>query len=364
MVYLYSRQCPNASFMDAKTKKILDTFSPKKLILPILLGVGVLVFLVANDKSVDFPELLNNLGNANPYWLVLAFVVLLCRDAGYVYRIRHITNKFLSWKASLYVVLLWEFASAVTPSVVGGTAVAVFIINKEKVPFGKALAYVMLTAVLDNLFFVLAATAAVVFLPFTIFPELSGAAATYAFPLKSAFALSVSLIGLYTLLMVFGLFIKPEGFKWLLVKMTSNRLLLRWRRSASRVGEDVVLASQILKGKDAGYWAKALLSTVFVWAARYYMLNCLIAAFTGLDLTSHLLVFSRQVIMWVVMLVSPTPGSTGTAEYAFGLFFGEFFTVGGLVMAVALFWRIFTYYAYLLIGVITVPKWVRRVFLT
>ena len=40
------------------------------------------------------------------------------------------------------------------PLVVGGTAVAIFILNREGLSFGKSIAYAWLTAVLDNLFFV------------------------------------------------------------------------------------------------------------------------------------------------------------------------------------------------------------------
>ena len=79
----------------------------------------------------------------------------------------------------------------------------------------------------------------------------------------------------------------------------------------------------------------------------------------GLDLLEHLVVFSRQIVMWIVMLISPTPGSSGTAEIVFSSFYGEF--LGGFSNAAALFWRGFYYYPYLIIGFIILPRWLRRI---
>ncbi|MEN7549984.1 lysylphosphatidylglycerol synthase transmembrane domain-containing protein [Rapidithrix thailandica] len=349
--------------MDHKNKKIIQSLNPKKILIPILIGVVVVMFMIFSGDGIDFQEVKVHFQKANIYWFLFALVVLFARDLGYIYRIRHLTDKNLSWVSSVYVILLWEFASAVTPSVVGGTAIAVIIMNQENISFGRSLAYVMLTAVLDNLFFVFASLFVLLALPFDIFPNLKEMTALrFDLPLKSIFILSVSLVAVYTFLMSFGLFFQPRAFKWVLIKATNNRFLRRFRSLAAQSGDDVITASAVLKGERWDYWVKAGLSTIFIWSARYFMLNCLIAAFSGVDVWDHLLIFSRQIIMWVIMLISPTPGSTGTAEYTFELFFGEFFEYSGLALAVALFWRLFTYYAYLGVGAITIPRWIQRVF--
>jgi len=66
--------------------------------------------------------------------------------------------------------------------------------------------------------------------------------------------------------------------------------------------------------------------------------------------------------MWVIMLISPTPGSTGVAEYMFGEFLG-LYIVDGFSGVIALLWRLFTYYPYLFVGIIVLPGWIRRVYL-
>ena len=353
--------------MDRKSSKMINSLRPSKMILPVLLGLGVIGYILyTSSEELDFAYILSNIKNASPVWIGLAIIVLIIRDGGYIWRIRHLTNKELNWTSSFFVIVLWEFASAITPSVVGGTTLVVFIINKEGIPFGRALAYVMLTAVFDNIFFIIASILVFIFVPVSLFPQVATDFEVFGFkaPLQVAFGISVTLITLYTLLMAYGLFVRPRTFKWMLIRLTGNRLLKRFRRLAVQSGTDVITASEILREKSLKYWSKALGSTFLIWVARYFMLNCLIAAFTPIDVGNHFLIFARQIVMWIVMLISPTPGSAGTAEFMFPVFFGEFFAVAAFSSVVAIFWRLFTYYAYLGLGAFFLPRWVRRIFQT
>jgi glycosyltransferase 2 family protein len=81
--------------------------------------------------------------------------MMVFRDLAYMVRIRMLTNRQLSWKQSMNVILVWEFASALTPGVVGGSAVAMFILQREKIALGKSTAIVLVTAILDNFFYIL-----------------------------------------------------------------------------------------------------------------------------------------------------------------------------------------------------------------
>jgi len=343
--------------MDLDTKKIFKTLNPNKIWLPVILGIGIVFYLILTDDKFSPSQLI--LGkDAAIFPMILAVLVLLARDVGYVYRIRVITDNNLTWTSSIYVIILWEFASAVTPSVVGGTAVAIFILWKEGLNLGKSLSYVLLTAVFDNLFFVIAAPIALALAGNDIFPQVTFQDGSKN--LTFIFFASYSLIALYTFIMAFALFINPRLVKWLLIKITFNRLLKRWRYAAYERGNEMMWASNQLKGKKFSYWFKISVSTIFIWSARYLMVNCLIEAYVDLNLTQHVLVFGKHIILWISMLLSPTPGSSGAAEYLFPVFYESF--LGEYSLVVALIWRAFTYYPYLLLGAIFLPKWIRKVF--
>lgn len=359
--------------MDSNSEKILKELSPKKIVVPIIIGLGVFLYMIASDKNLNYQLISESLSHLDLWWVSMAFFVLFCRDFGYIFRIRMLTSSQLSWKSAFYIVMLWEFASAITPSVVGGTTVASFIINKEGISLGKALSYVMLTAVLDNLFFVVASISAILLFPGQIFPkdndytlELLG----YVLDFREIFMVSIGLIFVYTLFMAWGLFVGPRAFKRILAGLTANKLLRRWHKGAIHMGNEMIVASKELGAHPITYWLTAITSTLIVWIARYLMLNCLINAFTHTpffaimspqQLLEQGVMLSRQVVMWVIMLISPTPGSAGTAEYFFGEFFKDFLK-GGTVLVVAILWRLLTYYAYLFMGVFVLPKWVHRVF--
>ena len=346
--------------MDLNTKKILKTLNPNKIWLPIIFGVGIVVYMIISDPDFT-PAKLSLALEADVIPILLALLVLLARDAGYVYRIRILTDKHLTWTSSIFVIILWEFASAVTPSVVGGTAVAVFILWKEGIKLGKSLAYAMLSAVFDNLFFVVAA-------PIALF-----AAGDYIFPdvviaelgdksIHGIFYSSYALITIYTFVMCFALFINPRLFKWLIIKITFNKLLKRWRYAAYERGNEIMWAANQIKGRKFSYWFKISIATIFIWSARYLMVNFIIEAFVDINFTQHVLVFGKHIILWITMLLSPTPGSSGTAEFMFEIFYDEI--LGDFSLVAAIIWRAFTHYPYLLLGAIFLPRWIKKVFLT
>ena len=345
--------------MDLRTKQIFRTLNPNKVWIPIALGIGIVFYLFYSDPDVTRDSLAKIFDAA---WLpvVLALVVIFFRDAGYAFRIRALTTRELSWNSSIYVIILWEFASAVTPSVVGGTAVAVFILLKEGLPLGKALAFVMVTAILDNLFFLVAAPVAFLFTNGEAFPESVDTQLKMGNSLQYLFYLSYGLIALYTAIMSFGLFARPRAIKWLLIRITHIRFLKRWRYDAIKQGDEIIMASRELKGKETTYWVRLATVTFFIWCARYLMLNAMVEAYVDLSFADHIIVFARNVIMWIVMLISPTPGSSGTAEFFFQEFYQPY--LGEYTFGTSIFWRLLSYYPYLILGAIFLPRWLRKVF--
>ena len=60
-----------------------------------------------------------------------------------------------SWLKSMQLVVIWEFSSAVSPTSVGGSAVAFFLLSQEKLSAARTIAIVIYTMVIDTLFFVI-----------------------------------------------------------------------------------------------------------------------------------------------------------------------------------------------------------------
>jgi uncharacterized membrane protein YbhN (UPF0104 family) len=60
------------------------------------------------------------------------------------------------------------------------------------------------------------------------------------------------------------------------------------------------------------------------------------------------------------MLVAITPGGAGIVEMAFPSFFGLF--LGRFSNIVVVLYRLITYYPYLVLGSVFLPRWIAKVF--
>lgn len=350
--------------MDERTRKILNAFSPGKIVWPILIGIGVsLVLLLRNFNSEAFEQI--HWTWYSSIWILLAFLMVAIRDGAYMYRIRVLTGNEISWRKSFDVIMLWEFASALAPMILGGGfAFAILIINKENIKMGKSIAVVMFTSFLDGLFF--AIIAPIIYLlagKTSLFNNLdagtlqklaNGAESYYIF----WFVYTVVLV--YKAIVAYALFVNPRAIKMLLMRVFSIGFLKKWKMAAMRTGQEMEIASKELKGQSLSYWFKSAGATFITWTARFVIVNCIVMAFAKVDI-SHFILYARQVVMGLIMLAGFTPGGTGVAEILFSNFLGEFIP-NGLAPSLALLWRLISYYPYLFIGAIVLPRWVKRVF--
>lgn len=390
--------------MAYRAQDLVRTLSPRRILIPIALGLVAVSFMLYSSLSEErFVEANEGFGNyiwtdlnadgtqqpeefftaesggthvrftyrdilggiqwtaSSYFWMLIAVVMMLLRDGAYMYRIRLLTDRVISWRKSFDVIMLWEFASAISPSVVGGTAVALFILNKEGVNAGKSTAIVFITALLDELFYVLMVPLLVLLVgtaqlfPVAMEKEVFGTTLGTA----GIFVLAYLVLAAYSILLIYGIFMNPRGFKWLIIRVFSLPLLRKWRQWANRTGDEMLVASTEFRGRSVGFWLKAYVATVLSWTGRFWVVNFIILAFTPVG--EHLLIYARQLVMWSILLLTPTPGGSGFAEFAFSGFFKDFIPLG-LAASLALIWRLISYYPYLFIGSVVLPRWLKRVY--
>jgi glycosyltransferase 2 family protein len=291
-------------------------------------------------------------------WLLGAVLMIGLRDFGYMWRVRLLTDRLLSWKQSFFVIMIWEFASALTPGVVGGTAVAMFILNKEGVSMGRSTSIVVITALMDNLFFVLLVPILLLLLPSgVLFPEHStGVEQTLPVLFWTGYVAMLTVC----LLLFLSIFLFPSLLKRLLSTLTKLPLLNRWHERALITGEEIRVTSGEFSTRRPGFWIRVLLSTMLSWTGRYLVINMVLMAFLPLSGLQHLLIFAKQFILWVLMLVSPTPGASGVAEWAFSELLGNLAPSALVIVSLAIVWRLISYFPYLFIGSVLLPRWLKK----
>jgi uncharacterized protein (TIRG00374 family) len=289
------------------------------------------------------------------WWLAGALLFMVGRDFFYMLRIRLLTKNKLDWKAAFYVIMIWEFASALSPGVVGGAAVAMFILNRETIPFGKATAIVIVTTFMDNLFYVLMIPFVFLFIHHSeLFPAEGSRALVWWFWVGYAVIFSISL------LLYLTIFWYPKLATRFLLFVFRLPFLKRWSFIAKEWGKDIELASEQFKEEKRSHWVKVFLATFGSWISRYLVINAILNAFLDLGFIENMKILGKQLVLWLFMLVSPTPGGSGVAEYAFGELLGDFGATAILLAGMAILWRLISYFPYLFIGAIVLPAWIRR----
>lgn len=225
----------------------------------------------------------------------------------------------------------------------------------------------MATSFLDELYFILMFPIILLCVDSSGLWEMSGVSSGVSKSLIWFAVGGYSIKLVYLLILSYGLFKNPRGLKYLLMKCFKLKLLRKWRHSANEAGSDIIRNSYELRHMPFSFWLKTFGATFFSWTARYWVVNAILMAFFVLkdtDWATQFLIFARQLIMWIMMLISPTPGGSGFAEFVFKEYLGSFIIGGGagVAIAMAIVWRLITYYPYLFVGVFIVPKWIGQHF--
>ena len=349
----------------ADSSNPFNNIKATKVILPTVIGLGVVAFIFYREffspNSEFDPQVLKTVSFTwtSIFWLLVAFLCMIGRDFGYMIRIRSLSDWQLNWRQAFRIIMLWEFTSAVTPGAVGGTSVATVYVHKEGINVGRSSAMVMVTSLLDELYFVIM---------FPLLVILVGAEQLFSIQDSPGWThgiIAAALVGygiklIWVLGMSYGLFFNPRGLSKLIYRLFHLPGLRHWKRGAGKAALDIIVSAKEMKSKNPKYWINALLSTFLSWTSRYGVVNFMFLAFFAVQ--DHLMIFARQLVMWIILLVTPTPGGSGVAELMFDKFLGEFILIAIPAIALAFLWRLISYYPYLIIGIILMPKWLNDKF--
>lgn len=343
-------------------QEVLDSINSRKIIIPMLLGIGVLFYLVWS--SFDLEEFKRiPWGGKVIFYTLIAILTYGIRHILLSYRLRILSNNFFSWSKSIELAFIWEFASAVSPTSLGGSAVGLFLLAQEKLSTAKTVTLVLYAVVMDSIFFIIT----IPLLYFTLGP---GGIRPDAFVTSDLGAYWPTIVIVYLFILAYGgIFIagifKPVIIQRLVRFFGRLPIFIKWQESIYKTADDIVISSRELRGQPFFWHTKIFVSTVLIWIIRFLTVNFVILAFTDLSITDwyeQYLVYSRSEMMHSITQFSPTPGGSGVIELIFGGFYSDFISKG-ISSIVAFVWRLITYYPYLIIGLIIVPNWIRKIWI-
>lgn len=326
-----------------------------KIILPVFIGLGVVVWLFYKEFNVDALSSIHFTPHAW-FCLFLALLAVFARDFGMAWRFRILTDGDLRWSRSANVTMLCEFTSAITPTSVGGSALSMIFLNREGINIGRATTLTMTTLFLDELFFVISIPLVFLLIPYS---DLFGfGTREFIDGIKIAFWIVYAVIAVWTAVLFLGIIARPKAIRQFLVWLFSFKLLKRWLPAVSELVDNMVVTARSLRNRNFLWWLRGFAATAFSWTGRYLVVNALFLAFV--PEASQITVFARQFVVWALLMFSPTPGGSGLSEWLFKEYYGDLISGAGVVFVLAILWRLLSYYIYLIVGIFLIPSFLKR----
>lgn len=341
-------------------KETKSVFSIWKVLLPVLIGIGVVVLMFHHDaeeenlatvwKTIEFtPHVI--------FFLFVACLFMFGRDFGLSWRFRALTDRELRWGQAFKVDYLCEFTSCVTPSAVGGSSLGMIFLNSQGIEIGRATTLMITTLFLDELFFVISCPLVILFSPAKeIFASVG---LGFSYGIKLTFWIVYAFITVWTLILFIGIIVKPSWIRSFFYHLFNIKWLRRWQPNMLALADNMENTSFELKKKPFRFWLEVFGGTALSWTSRYLVVNALFMGFLPNTLPDQWIILVKQFVIWVVLMVSPTPGGSGLSEYIFSEYYGNLVPTAGMALILAIFWRIISYYIYLLIGCCIVPGWIK-----
>lgn len=345
--------------LDKAGEEVAKSLRTSRILIPVVIGILVVIWLLWRQfDPVEFAKI--NWTFHTLLWIGLAAVFLILRHLAYAMRLWLLAEGFFTFRKCIKLIFIWEFSSAITPTSLGGSAVALFVLSRENLPFARTATIVVHTVVLDTLFFI--GFLPVLYLFFgssMIRPDMNNFFDVDGWGVT--FIATYLVMATYGAFFFYGLFYNPNQFKRILVIFTYNRFLKRFRHKAIETGNDIIVASKELARHPFSFHLRAFLATSVAWSCKFLVLSALINGIVPdgpFGIQDQALLFSRLMAMLVIMAFSPTPGGSGFAEFVFGGFLSDF-VPKGIALVIASIWRLMAYYAYLLAGAIIIPTWLQ-----
>ncbi len=292
--------------------------------------MGIVIYLTYT------PGVLDHLAPKRLPGLFIAIGVMLLKVYFSAAKLRYLADKEIGWMASMRIALTWDFASAVTPSTIGGAPVATYAMTREGIKLGKSSAIVLYGVLLDQFWYALAV------------PILILAGFYYqVLPPEIGFVGNLTMVMIYCGLLLYGgfltygLIVNPSSMKKVVNWVFKWPYLNRFSERMSTEAESLEGYSYALRKKPLNFFLKAFFFSTMSWLCRVALpVIVILSLLPG----PEVLLVLRSLSMNLAFLIIPTPGGSGGVEGLFAIFLGPLIDRTSFVGLAVFVWRIITYY--------------------
>ena len=334
--------------------RVESRFKPMMVIWPILFGLIGVGYMLWREMHTGIPQEPLTLVKNSWFFMLLVVLLTFLKDCSGMYRLRVMSGAPLTFRQLFRIRMLYEFTSAVTPSAAGGSSLEVLFIHREGIKFSRATSMVILALFLDELLMIILFPLLLLLVPYG---ELFPSEAFFQHGYFGLFLIGYLMKFIWVTILFIGIFVKPSILVKIIGLVFSIKFLRKYRTRALRTAVELRQCAREIKGESFGYWLRVSASTIGIWGFRFLIANAAIMIFNSLSYADNIVCFARQYVLGIISMIVPTPGGSGFAELMFDDFLVEFIPQTLSVVVIASIWRVFTYYYYLIAGIIILPQW-------
>ena len=339
----------------------------KKWHLWLAASIGLVVILGMMIREFDV-DALGKIELAPRFFLGVSLAVLLfvVQNLMLSLRFRHLCQRKLSLSQSFRINVLCEFTSAVTPSAVGGSGLAFIYLNREGVTMGRSIFTMFAALLADEAFLAISSFLLYLLVPsdvlFCMADNMGVNMEVENEWIKGGIHLvflgSTLIVAVWTAILYLLLLHRPQMLGWVLKWCCKIPFLSRFQAKVEKFSQDMTMASIEAKQEGTRFWARLMGYTSMAWLSRFGIVVAILLAF---QVHGNMWVaWCRQWVMWMISILSPTPGGSGVAELMFRLYYSDFLPDASIAILAAMLWRLIFYYPFLIMGALVLPKWIEK----
>lgn len=337
----------------------------KKWHLWLAASIGLVVIAGMMIREFDL-DALSKIHLSPQFFLGVGIAVLLFAILNLMYtlRFRYLSQHKLSLSQSFRINVLCEFTSAVTPSAVGGSGLAFVYLNREGMTMGRSIFTMFAALLADEAFLAISCCVLYLCVPSNLlFCTASDTGATVSSEwlkggIHVVFLISTLIVAAWTAILYVLLLHRPQLLGWVLKACCKIPGLRRFQPKIERFSNDMTLASQEAKLEGCRFWLRLMGYTSVAWLARFAIVAAILFAFHCQG--DMLIAWCRQWVMWMISVLSPTPGGSGVAELMFRLYYADYLPDASVAILAAMLWRAIFYYPFLVMGTVVLPRWIGK----
>jgi glycosyltransferase 2 family protein len=298
------------------------------------------------------PDTLHYLAPKRLPGIFIAIGVMFLKVYFFAAKIRILADKAINWWASIRIALTWDFASAITPSTIGGAPVATFAMIREGLPLGRSSAIILYSVMLDQFWYALAVPILLISgIWYQVLPEEIGLVGN-----ATMFMIYAGLL-IYGAVLAYGLLINPAMMKKIIKAVFKLPILRKFSDKVNAEADNLESYSHELRKKPLSFVMKAFFFSTMSWLCRVALPVIVVLSL----LPAHeIMLVLRSLSMNLAFLIIPTPGGSGGVEGLFAIFLGPLIDRTAFIGLAVFVWRVITYYFSIGIGIMAMMWYVNH----